>query len=129
MVCGTPSVGNPTTGITFGLMLELTRRIGWENARMKAGEPWQITIGADLEGQTLGILGLGKLGTRVAGVAKAFGMKVDRLEPEPDAGEMQRGRRRIRLEGRSVPPGGLRDHPPAAQRPHPRPRRRAENSA
>ncbi len=74
-VCGTGSYGNPTTGITFGLMIELTRRIGFENARLKAGEPWQVTLGADIEGQTLGILGLGKLGTRVAGVAKAFGMK------------------------------------------------------
>ena len=42
---------------------------------MKSGELWQMTIGADIEGQTLGILGLGKLGTRAAGVAKAFGMK------------------------------------------------------
>jgi D-3-phosphoglycerate dehydrogenase len=75
-VCGTGTVGNPTTGIVFGLMLELTRKIGFENARMKAGEPWQVTIGQDLEGLTLGIVGLGKLGQRVAGVAKAFGMKV-----------------------------------------------------
>ena len=75
VVCGTTSYGNPTTGITFGLMIELTRRIGWENNRMKNGAPWQVTLGADIEGQTLGILGLGKLGTRAAGVAKAFGMK------------------------------------------------------
>ncbi len=74
-VCGTGSVGSPTTGIAVGLMLELTRRIGWENARMKAGEPWQVTLGRDLEGMTLGVLGLGKLGQRVSGVAKAFGMK------------------------------------------------------
>jgi phosphoglycerate dehydrogenase-like enzyme len=75
-VCGTGAVGSPTTGIAFGLMLELTRRIGFENARLKAGAPWQVTIGHDLEGLTLGIIGLGKLGQRVAGVAKAFGMKV-----------------------------------------------------
>jgi phosphoglycerate dehydrogenase-like enzyme len=75
-VCGTGSVGNPTAGITFGLMLELTRRIGFESARLKAGAPWQVTIGKDLEGLTLGIVGLGKLGQRVAGVARAFGMKV-----------------------------------------------------
>ncbi len=75
-VCGTGQFGNPTTGITFGLMLELTRRLGFENARMKAGEPWQVTIGKDLEGLTLGIVGLGKLGSRVAGIAKAFGMNV-----------------------------------------------------
>jgi phosphoglycerate dehydrogenase-like enzyme len=75
-VCGTGAVGNPTTGITFGLMLELTRKIGFENARMKAGEPWQVTIGKDLEGMTLGIVGLGKLGARVAAIGNAFGMKI-----------------------------------------------------
>jgi D-3-phosphoglycerate dehydrogenase len=74
-VCGTGGFGNPTAGIAFGLMLELTRNIGFENARMKAGEPWQITIGQDLEGLTLGVLGLGKLGQRVAAIGKAFGMK------------------------------------------------------
>jgi phosphoglycerate dehydrogenase-like enzyme len=73
-VCGTGSVGSPTTGIAFGLMLELTRRIGFENARLKAGEAWQVTIGRDLEGLTLGILGLGRLGQRSATVGKAFGM-------------------------------------------------------
>jgi phosphoglycerate dehydrogenase-like enzyme len=76
VVCGTPSVGNPTSGIAIGLMLELTRRIGYENARMKAGVPWQTTIGVDLDGLTLGVLGLGKLGIRTASIAKAFGMKV-----------------------------------------------------
>jgi len=75
-VCGTGAAGSPTTGIAFGLMLELTRRIGFENARLKAGEPWQVTIGRDLEGLTLGILGLGKLGQRSAVVGKAFGMKM-----------------------------------------------------
>src|SRR5690242_14935242 len=50
VVCGTPGVGNPTAGIAIGLMLELTRRIGFENARMKAGELWQTTIGPDLDG-------------------------------------------------------------------------------
>lgn len=74
-VCGTGSYGSPTTGIAFGLMLELTRRIGFENARLKAGAAWQVTVGQDLEGLTLGILGLGKLGARTAAVAKAFGMK------------------------------------------------------
>lgn len=75
-VCGTGSFGSPTSGIAIGLMLELTRRIGYENARMHAGATWQTTIGPDLEGMTLGVLGLGKLGTRTANIAKAFGMKV-----------------------------------------------------
>ena len=76
VVCGTPATGNPTSGIAVGLMLELTRRIGYENARMKAGVPWQSTIGLDLEGLTLGVIGLGKLGTRTSRIARAFGMKV-----------------------------------------------------
>jgi len=75
-VCGTAGFGNPTAAIAVGLMLELTRHIGFENARMKAGAPWQVTVGHDLDGKTLGVLGLGKLGQRVAGVAKALGMKV-----------------------------------------------------
>jgi phosphoglycerate dehydrogenase-like enzyme len=74
-VCGTGQFGNPTAGIVFGLMLELTRRIGYENNRMKSGALWQTTIGSDLEGKTLGILGLGKLGSRVAAIGSAFGMK------------------------------------------------------
>ncbi|HTV30615.1 MAG TPA: D-2-hydroxyacid dehydrogenase family protein [Xanthobacteraceae bacterium] len=75
-VCGTGSFGSPTSGIAIGLMLELTRHIGYENARLHAGASWQTTIGPDLEGMTLGVLGLGKLGTRTANIAKAFGMKV-----------------------------------------------------
>jgi phosphoglycerate dehydrogenase-like enzyme len=75
-VCGTGSFGSPTSSIAIGLMLELTRHIGYENARLHAGATWQSTLGPDLEGMTLGILGLGKLGARTAAIAKAFGMKV-----------------------------------------------------
>ena len=75
-VCGTGTFGNPTSGIAIGLMLELTRRIGYENARLHSGVLWQSTIGVDLEGMTLGILGLGKLGLRTANIGKAFGMDV-----------------------------------------------------
>src|SRR3974390_1789450 len=75
-VCGTHAFGSPTAGIAIGLMLELTRHIGYENARMHSGAVWQTTIGPELEGLTLGVLGLGKLGQRTAAIAKAFGMKV-----------------------------------------------------
>jgi D-3-phosphoglycerate dehydrogenase len=75
-VCGTGGFGNATAGLTIGLMLELTRKIGLENARMHAGEPWQITMGQDVEGKTLGVVGLGKLGVKVATIAKALGMNV-----------------------------------------------------
>jgi phosphoglycerate dehydrogenase-like enzyme len=76
VVCGTPSFGNPTTGIAWGLILELTRRIGHENARLKGGALWQSVVGADVEGLTLGVIGLGKLALRVAEVGRAFRMKV-----------------------------------------------------
>jgi phosphoglycerate dehydrogenase-like enzyme len=75
-VCGTESLGPPTAELTFGLMLELARKMGLENARLKAGARWQSTLGIDLYGKTLGIIGLGKLGTRVARIANACGMKV-----------------------------------------------------
>src|ERR1700729_1551169 len=74
-VCGTGSFGSPPSGIAIGLMLELTRHIGYENARLHAGATWQSTIGPDLEGMRIGVLGLGKLGTRTANLGKAFGMK------------------------------------------------------
>jgi len=75
-VCGTGTFGSPTSGIAIGLMLELTRHIGYENAQLHSGALWQTTIGLDLEGMTLGILGLGKLGTRTANIGEAFGMDV-----------------------------------------------------
>ena len=75
-VCGTAAMGGPTASLTIGLMLELTRHIGFESARMKAGERWQTTLGEDIEGKTLGIVGLGKLGRKVAAIAKAMGMNV-----------------------------------------------------
>lgn len=92
MVCGTDSAGHPTAELTIGLMIGLARKISVENARMKSGEPWQVTVGGDLNGKTLGILGLGRLGQRVAKVGLAFGMKViawsQNLTPEKcrDAG-------------------------------------------
>jgi phosphoglycerate dehydrogenase-like enzyme len=76
VVCGTPAVGNATAAIATGLMLELARHIGYENARLKSGVLWQSTIGLDLEGLTLGLLGLGKLGARMAEIGRAFKMQV-----------------------------------------------------
>ena len=76
LVCGTPAVGNATAALAAGLMLELARRIGYENARLKAGASWQTTVGLDLEGLTLALLGLGKLGARMAEIGRAFRMNV-----------------------------------------------------
>jgi len=75
-VCGTESPGYPTAELTFGLILELARWIGYENARLKAGAWWQSTLGVELGGRTLGVVGLGKLGSRVAQIGRAFGLEV-----------------------------------------------------
>jgi phosphoglycerate dehydrogenase-like enzyme len=76
VVYGTPSVGNATAAIATGLMIELARHIGYENGRLKAGALWQTTVGLDLEGLTLALLGLGKLGRHMAEIGRAFRMNV-----------------------------------------------------
>ena len=81
VLCGTQWARDPTAPLTMGLILELTRNIGRENARMHAGEPLQKFAGIEIEGKTLGVVGLGKLGTKVSGMAKAFGMNVIAWSP------------------------------------------------
>src|SRR6478609_4783548 len=76
VLCGTQWGRDPTAPLTMGLILELTRNIGRESARMHAGEPWQTHLGIEIEGRTLGVIGLGKLGTKVSKLAQASGMKV-----------------------------------------------------
>ena len=80
-LCGTQWGRDPTAPLTMGLILELTRNIGRENARMHAGEPLQKFVGIEIEGRTLGVVGLGKLGAKVSGHAKAFGMNVIAWSP------------------------------------------------
>jgi D-3-phosphoglycerate dehydrogenase len=79
--CGTQYNRDPTAPLTMGLILELTRGIGRENARMHAGESWQTFAGTEIEGKTLGIIGLGKLGSKISGIAKTFGMNVIAWSP------------------------------------------------
>jgi phosphoglycerate dehydrogenase-like enzyme len=76
VACSTETTGNPTTSLAIGLMLELTRRIGYESERLKHGGAWQSTLGVDIEGKTLGLIGLGRLGSKVAKIGQALGMKV-----------------------------------------------------
>jgi phosphoglycerate dehydrogenase-like enzyme len=75
-VCGTPSAPGTTAELTWGLIHALTRAIPAENAHFHAGGPWQTSVGRDLRGTTLGIVGLGNLGQRVARVGAAFEMRV-----------------------------------------------------
>src|SRR5271154_75296 len=81
VLCGTQFGRDPTAPLTMGLILELTRNIGRENARMHAGEPLQKFVGIEIEGKTLGVVGLGKLGTKVSKLAQAFGMNVIAWSP------------------------------------------------
>ncbi|MGH7853039.1 MAG: NAD(P)-dependent oxidoreductase, partial [Candidatus Binatia bacterium] len=67
--------GNSTTELAFGLMLSIMRRIPQSDRAMRRGE-WPLVLGYVLKGKTLGILGLGRIGTEVATIARAFGMKV-----------------------------------------------------
>jgi phosphoglycerate dehydrogenase-like enzyme len=73
VVCGTGSGGSPTAELAWGLILALARHIPDENAALRSGR-WQTTLGFTLKEKTLGILGLGKLGSQMARIAQAFGM-------------------------------------------------------
>jgi phosphoglycerate dehydrogenase-like enzyme len=76
-VCGTSSVPHPAPELTWGLLLALARRIPEEDARFHRGEaPWQASVGFDLAGRTIGIVGLGRIGARIARYARAFDMQV-----------------------------------------------------
>ena len=75
-VCGTASSSAPPVELTWALLLGLARGIVEESNSLRAGGPWQQTVGADLHGRTLGLLGLGKIGSRVATIGLAFGMRV-----------------------------------------------------
>lgn len=75
-VCGTGSRSTPPAELTWALILGLTRHLLPEATNLRTAGPWQSTLGLDLHGATLGLLGLGKIGTQVARVARAFGMNV-----------------------------------------------------
>ncbi|MEC8890834.1 MAG: D-2-hydroxyacid dehydrogenase family protein [Chloroflexota bacterium] len=74
-VCGTEGLGYPTAELTWGLIVSLARKISEENSSSRSGS-WQTTLGIGLNGKTLGILGLGNLGSQVARIGNAFGMNV-----------------------------------------------------
>ncbi|MFI6933205.1 D-2-hydroxyacid dehydrogenase family protein [Streptomyces sp. NPDC050287] len=75
-VCGTASSSTPPVELTWALLLGLARGIVEESTALRGNGPWQQTVGADLHGSRLGLLGLGKIGSRVARVGLAFGMHV-----------------------------------------------------
>jgi phosphoglycerate dehydrogenase-like enzyme len=74
-VCGTRGLPSPTAELTWALILALVRHVPAEDRALRRGG-WQHTIGTELAGRTLGVIGLGRLGTRVAAIGRAFEMDV-----------------------------------------------------
>jgi len=75
-VSGTSSASTPPAELTWALILGLARHLVPEATALRTGGPWQSTVGLDLAGATLGVVGLGKIGAQVARVGLAFGMDV-----------------------------------------------------
>ncbi len=75
IVCGTDININPTCELTWALILGLARNFKTEIDNMYQGY-WQTTVGVELKGKILGLVGLGRVGSQVAKIAKAFGMQV-----------------------------------------------------
>ena len=75
IVCGTEINSNPTAELTWALILGLARNMREEIDNMYQGY-WQTTVGFELKGKVLGLIGLGKVGSQVAKIGKAFGMQV-----------------------------------------------------
>ena len=75
IVCGTEININPTPELTWALILGLARNLKEEIDNMYQGY-WQTTVGVELKGKILGLIGLGRVGSQVAKIAKAFGMQV-----------------------------------------------------
>ena len=76
LVCNTGGAGRSTAELAIGLMIALARHLREEFHTMRPGGGWQRTLGFDLEGRTLGIIGLGNLGAKVGKIGNAMGMKV-----------------------------------------------------
>ena len=75
VVCGTEINSNPTTELAWSLILGLARNLKQETENMFQGY-WQTTIGTELKGKILGLIGLGKIGSQMAKIGQAFGMQV-----------------------------------------------------
>jgi phosphoglycerate dehydrogenase-like enzyme len=74
-VCGTRGLPSPAAELTWALILAVARQVPESDAGLRAGG-WQTTVGTEVAGKTLGVIGLGRLGQRVARVALAFEMDV-----------------------------------------------------
>ncbi|MEX0761230.1 MAG: D-2-hydroxyacid dehydrogenase family protein [Dehalococcoidia bacterium] len=92
LVCNTrggPTRGNATAELAWGLIIAVTRHIAWEDRQMRLGR-WQTKPSEGLGGRTLGILGMGRLGTQVARYGTVFDMDVIAWGPTLDAGRAKK---------------------------------------
>jgi len=85
LVCGTETGSSPTAELAWGLILAVSRHIVEEDRALRSGK-WQTTLGVSLANKTLGLLGLGRIGSQVARIGLAFDMTVtawsENLTPE-----------------------------------------------
>jgi phosphoglycerate dehydrogenase-like enzyme len=98
-VCGTN--GSPTAApeLTWALLLAWARSVPFADRRLRDGN-WQSTVGFELSGKTLGVLGLGRIGRRIAGYGQAFGMDVIAWSPNlTDEAAAEAGARKVSKEG------------------------------
>ncbi|MEI9939000.1 MAG: D-2-hydroxyacid dehydrogenase family protein [Pseudomonadota bacterium] len=89
-VCGTDGLPYPTAELTWALILALARKIPAEDRALRAGT-WQTSVGVGLQAKTLALLGLGRLGSQVARIGAAFGMRVIAWSPNLTAARAELG--------------------------------------
>jgi phosphoglycerate dehydrogenase-like enzyme len=89
-VAGTEGLPYPTAELTWALILALTRHVPAEDRAVRAGH-WQTSVGTGLQGKTLALLGLGRLGTQVARIGRAFGMRAIAWSPNLTATRAESG--------------------------------------
>ena len=123
-VCGARGAGSGTSELTWGLIIALARGIVKEDIATRAGH-WETTVGIDLLGHTLGCMGLGNLGSRVAKVGLAFGMNVIAWSQNLTAERAAEVGAKLVSQGRADGAVRLPQRPPCTQRPHSRADQRA----
>jgi phosphoglycerate dehydrogenase-like enzyme len=89
-VSGTDGLPYPTAELTWALILALARKLPAEDRALRAGQ-WQTTVGVGLHGKTLALLGLGRMGSQVARIGAAFGMRVIAWSPNLTAARAETG--------------------------------------
>jgi hypothetical protein len=104
--CGTASFSPPPVELTWALLLGLAHGVVQESNALRSGGPWQSTVGADPYGRRLGLLGLGKIGGRVAGAANPGGTSPGQ-SVRSQAIKPRSAHRGARADGQGIDPNGL----------------------